>query len=578
MKPCRAALSLAASLGLALGCSSSAAPGQQDAAAHADRPSFGDTTVKPDAAACENQCQQGDRRCSPGGYQECGNTDTDPCLEWGPVTPCPGTQKCVGGTCQSGCTSECSDGSVQCTADGLGRQSCALDESGCYVWGAAVACPGAQTCSAGQCRSACVDECADGSRQCSGAGYQVCGPAAGSTCLAWGAVVPCTGTQTCSDGQCADACVSECAAATSRCASADGFQVCGDFDPDACLEWGPVTPCPSGKLCSNGKCEDACRDECAAVGDQQCTPAGTSYQVCAKGASDACRRWGSPVDCGTNQVCTNGQCVAKCACDYYRNVCEAASPGSSTACACDPDCAGKQPCQNDGHCDTWCPLGTDPDCGATCACNYNQYCEAGAQGSSDSCACDPDCETHDVACMDDGHCDSWCPPGVDPDCGGAAACRERVGQPGMSVGWRFGSELYLDGSYSSPDPVKGAEWALLSPGLAAGYGEMWVEMAAEHVACVDALVMEVYGYDDSYFGTGAQMYLYNWDTLRFDLLPTATVGATLDFYQNRVGTAQPYLLCGTGAKAKCYVNAKLAAGAFDNTHVWWVEVWAHTHP
>ena len=114
--------------------------------------------------------------------------------------------------------------------------------------------------------------------------------------------------------------------------------------------------------------------------------------------------------------------------------------------------------------------------------------------------------------------------------------------------------------------------------LAAGAGEIWVEMAAENVACVDALVMSVFGYDDSTSGTGAAMYLYNWTTLRFDLLPAVTVGRTPEFYQNRVTPTQPYLLCGTGTKPKCYVIGKVAASSLDNTHVWWVEIWAHLQP
>lgn len=31
-------------------------------------------------------------------------------------------------------------------------------------------------------------------------------------------------------------------------------------------------------------------------------------------------------------------------------------------CACDSDCDLYETCEGDGHCDTWCPTGSDPDC------------------------------------------------------------------------------------------------------------------------------------------------------------------------------------------------------------------------
>lgn len=58
-----------------------------------------------------------------------------------------------------------------------------------------------------------------------------------------------------------------------------------------------------------------------------------------------------------------------CSCDYYFGVCETKATNKETACACDPDCkldgySGvlKGACGADDHCDSWCPPFVDPDC------------------------------------------------------------------------------------------------------------------------------------------------------------------------------------------------------------------------
>ena len=103
-----------------------------------------------------------------------------------------------------------------------------------------------------------------------------------------------------------------------------------------------------------------------------------------------------------------------CGCDY-NPVCEAMSRDSTEPCDCDPDCrGGGEACSLDDHCDTWCPADVDPDC--SCGCDYNPVCEVEARGSTVACGCDPDCAGGEVPCGDDGHCDTWCPSGTDPDC------------------------------------------------------------------------------------------------------------------------------------------------------------------
>jgi hypothetical protein len=128
-----------------------------------------------------------------------------------------------------------------------------------------------------------------------------------------------------------------------------------------------------------------------------CSANGTCNPACAPSADP---------DCTPSPACT---------CDALPNVCNVTASGSATPCACDPDCAARSACSDDDYCDTACPENTDPNC--RCNCNYNEnVCEARARGSREACICDIDCVPAGQACTRDSHCDSWCPSGVDPDC------------------------------------------------------------------------------------------------------------------------------------------------------------------
>ncbi len=532
---------------------------------------FPDATPRPDAATCEDRCPSaGDVQCVTGGYQVCGNFDQDDCLEWGSVQPCDPGEKCVNGECQATCTDDCPGATaVRCAPDTEGVQPCEQGQDGCWHWGQTVPCDQGETCSAGTCSATCQNECAETSRQCAGDGYQVCGDYDSDDCLEWGPITSCGDGETCSNGECSASCTNECTQGAKRCDGVSGYQECGDFDSDPCLEWGATTNCPQGETCSNGECAASCQDECE-LNVQECTASGDGYRVCVSGDA-GCAVWGPVHSCSDGQTCDNGQCTDSCSCDFFPGICEVEAPGSSVACSCDDDCTNGSPCSADSHCDSWCPAGEDPDC--DCTCDYNEYCEAASPGTTDTCTCDPDCEPNESACSDDGHCDSYCPDGDDPDCpaGTVDPCRDRW----MSIGWLWGDELMLDGSYDQPDPDEGGSWVLLSPDLVSGSGEIFAEFAAEHSDCVQGIRVEVYGYDDALLGDGAEFYLYNWDTFTFDLLADQTVGSSEDFYDNEVVDPQPYMYCGA---EKCYVDAKIRASAWDNTHVFWVEVYVHMAP
>ena len=62
MRSNRLLVPLAAALALALGCAAGTSGGQPDAG-HVDRPSLpSDTSARPDATACQNQCEAGASR------------------------------------------------------------------------------------------------------------------------------------------------------------------------------------------------------------------------------------------------------------------------------------------------------------------------------------------------------------------------------------------------------------------------------------------------------------------------------------------------------------------------------------
>jgi hypothetical protein len=48
---------------------------------------------------CVDKCTLGAKQCSGNGYQICGNTDVNPCLDWGEVTTCGVGEVCIGGDC-----------------------------------------------------------------------------------------------------------------------------------------------------------------------------------------------------------------------------------------------------------------------------------------------------------------------------------------------------------------------------------------------------------------------------------------------------------------------------------------------
>lgn len=268
------------------------------------------------AIGCTAECTVvGARQCAPsGGTQTCADHDQDGCLDWGDVTPCPADESCSNGTCASTCTDECSVAGARGCGGPASVKTCGdANADGCLEWGTAVACSGDEICSNGHCATNCTDECTTlGGFQCSGSeATQECGDYNQDGCLEWGTPVACGVGSGCSGGRCATTCTDECTVLDrTQCAggAAAAIQTCGNFDADACFEWGTAIPCDEGEKCSNGTCAVDCSDACPADGDVQCNLAKTGLQTCGDYNQDGCIEWGTATPCGGTMICLGGTC------------------------------------------------------------------------------------------------------------------------------------------------------------------------------------------------------------------------------------------------------------------------------
>ena len=114
----------------------------------------------------------------------------------------------------------------------------------------------------------------------------------------------------CANGACNPPCTNECPKNGDKQCSGNGYQKCGNYDGiDGCLEWSPVYSCQAGYSCSKGECvTSACANECSNSGEVQCS--GNGYQTCGNYDSDSCIEWSSTISCGSNEICSDGNCLA----------------------------------------------------------------------------------------------------------------------------------------------------------------------------------------------------------------------------------------------------------------------------
>jgi hypothetical protein len=267
--------------------------------------------------ACADECEGGAAECSgPAARRVCGDFDADPCREWGPAADCPQGQACVAASGQCSppaCTNECETGARRCSDDGLGVVLCGnSDDDVCLEWGAAVGCGPGSTCQSGVCTLACSDECTADARICaSDTAYRVCGNFDNDACLEFGQPLNCQAFERCEAGACVRTCRDECSTPTALACNVDGTASvsCGDWDDDPCLEWGNAQPCQEGLTCSNGRCGAACENECQ-LGERVCS--GDGYTTCGQYDQDNCWDWSPVVLCAAFEACAGGVCVLTC--------------------------------------------------------------------------------------------------------------------------------------------------------------------------------------------------------------------------------------------------------------------------
>ena len=122
---------------------------------------------------------------------------------------------------------------------------------------------------------------------------------------------PCRRGEICVDGTCGPGCVDECASFNAtRCAlyPPNHVETCSDSDGDGCFEWGDLSPCPAGAVCEDGACSDDCPVICDEPGERRCTTDRTGYETCGDYDGDGCLEWGYPVACAEGEECISGEC------------------------------------------------------------------------------------------------------------------------------------------------------------------------------------------------------------------------------------------------------------------------------
>jgi len=181
-------------------------------------------------------------------------------------------------------------------------------------------------------KATCQDECSQvGLKRCyniGNYGYQTCGDSDSDNCLEWSSTTICPpDTITCQDGICIQQGQKE-----QKCSDGTLYSQCSTNKPSYCENGNLINKCstcgcPSGKQCqSNGGCmvspQATCQNECSEVGLKRCS--GNGYQVCGNYDADSCLEWSSTTNCSVNTICQSGNCVVQQKCSHwtpYSQVC-----------------------------------------------------------------------------------------------------------------------------------------------------------------------------------------------------------------------------------------------------------------
>ena len=206
--------------------------------------------------------------------------------------------ECGNGFCNAALQENCSTCPLDCPCQPgsvCGGSSCCwptcegmdCGEDGCG--GTCGSCFSIQQCVAGECVVDCQDECDEpDSKGCKDGAIVTCGDFNADACLDWGDQEPCPPGHKCSDAKCI--CVPQCDG--KECGASGCNGVCGS--------------CILGTDCVNGKCiEGGCQDECA-KGQTSCV--GNNVVLCGQFDADECLDWGDSQPCPEDEMCMDGGC------------------------------------------------------------------------------------------------------------------------------------------------------------------------------------------------------------------------------------------------------------------------------
>jgi hypothetical protein len=275
---------------------------------------------------CGAWCSPGATTCFGDSVAVCEERDGDDCPEWSdPVVCSPDAPYCSLGACAATCVDECAAGETRCVGPGAVQVCGNSDNDPCRDWGQPLTCEGGEVCASGQCAATCSDECpALGATTCEGGGVATCDDRNFDGCREWGPVVACSGGTSCSDGVCSTTCTDECSAS-----SCDGmtFRACGQFDLDACLDKSPGTSCVTQNPCV----ESACTATGCATAPKVCmNPPGS---MCV--GSETLRVYDQTGSCQSDGTCLYAQSDVACpncpSCDACASV-TCTTPPAPAAC------------------------------------------------------------------------------------------------------------------------------------------------------------------------------------------------------------------------------------------------------
>ncbi|GAB4290289.1 MAG: hypothetical protein Kow0090_03330 [Myxococcota bacterium] len=248
------------------------------------------------SATCSDDCQIGEKQCLGNGYRECGQNDSDSCLDWGSVIACGEKQYCEDGLCID---MLCLPGMQECI-DKARYRYCHTNGK---VW-VEESCPANQVCDLGF----CYDKvCNSGEKRCAS---EVVAEVCDNSETFW-RQEKCKDEKVCIEGECQE---KICEPGEKRC---KGFGI-----SMTCNQYGTAfdeSPCPSTQSCDGGECLDKIcapgATECVdLVTIRTCNQPGTAWimELCPPDKSacevDTCK----PMVCWADSVFCEEQNVMQC--------------------------------------------------------------------------------------------------------------------------------------------------------------------------------------------------------------------------------------------------------------------------